>query len=171
MNDMRKTIMIKREFQQHLMLQTVLMTFFVLNITIVAVFFSSDYLGRGPELFKNLIALLAVLEIVGVAIVYLISKRISFRIAGPVYALERTLRWVGEGDLTPELVLRDGDFFQEAAQTLNTTNSILRDRVVHMQELASRIDSPSPEHAQLVEALAWFKTVPDDSQEEAKTAP
>ena len=164
MTELRKTIMIKREFQQHLMLQTVLMTFFVLNITIIAVFFLSDYLGSGAQLFKNLVGLLAVLEITGVAVVYVISKRISFRIAGPVYAVERTLRWIGEGDLTVILRLREGDFFQEAAQTLNSTNTILRDRIAHLQELAARVDSQSPEYNQLVEALAWFKTSPDEDK-------
>jgi methyl-accepting chemotaxis protein len=167
MSDMRKTIMVKREFQQHLMLQTVLMTFFTLNITIIAVFFLSDFFGTGPEMFKNLVAVLATLEVIGVFIVYLISKRISFHIAGPVYAVERSLRWIGEGDLTVTLKLRDGDFFQEAAQTLNTTSAGLCERVANMQSLAEKIDSQSPEHQQLVDALAWFKTQPDDETEQA----
>ena len=97
MNDMRKTIMIKREFQQHLMLQTVLMTFFVLNITIVAVFSSAGLPGLNGFVGEYMILLgtfqvspfFAVVGVSGVIFgaVYLLmaTRRVLF---GPVVHAE-----------------------------------------------------------------------------------
>ncbi|MFT5482274.1 MAG: methyl-accepting chemotaxis protein [Halieaceae bacterium] len=159
MEDARSTIMIKREFQHNLMLQTVLSTFITLNVIIILGFYVSDVFSDDDSMFDKFPLVLAGLEVIGVAGVYFISQRISFRIAGPVYAIERTLRSIQEGDLMVFVKLRPGDSFMEAADTINDTTSGLRERMLEMKSVVAGIESTDPGIEKLRDLLAYYKTV------------
>ncbi|MNL59758.1 hypothetical protein D3C87_1835110 [compost metagenome] len=47
-------------------------------------------------------------------------NRLTARIVGPLYNMRRILRRVAEDDSSAEVHLREGDYFQDLAQDLNT---------------------------------------------------
>ena len=165
MDDARSIIMIKREFQHNLMLQTVLSTFITLNVIILLGFYVSDFFADENSMFDKFPIVLAILEVIGVTVVYFVSQRISFHIAGPVYAIERTLRAIQEGDLMVMLKLRPGDSFMDAADTVNDTTTSLREHMIEIKEAADAIPGDDPSVARLRELLAYYKTEEDPEEE------
>jgi len=168
MNESRNTIMVKDKFQNQMMMQTVLTTFITLNVIVMLSFLLEDQLNNLDYSFNVFSLFVAALELVGIVAVYLFSQRISFRIAGPVYAIERSLRAVHEGDLTVQLKLRDGDYFFEASDTLNQTIHTLRTRVDIMQQISSQLENTDDPEARdslqksLSDQLAFFQTVEEE---------
>lgn len=158
MDDSRSIIMIKREFQHNLMLQTVLSTFITLNVIILLGFYVSDFFADADSMFDRFPIVLAILEVIGVTVVYFVSQRISFHIAGPVYAIERTLRSIQDGDLMVLLKLRPGDSFMDAADTVNDTTTSLREHMIELKEAAATIPGDAPGLTRVRELLAYFKT-------------
>ncbi|MBZ0270518.1 HAMP domain-containing protein [bacterium] len=85
--------------------------------------------------------------LIGIAVVVLIlilaivwyGLHFSHRIVGPVFAFNRHLNWVREGNLTRDLKLRDGDEFQSLAQSFNAMQSSLRRRVREDLEAVERV--------------------------------
>jgi hypothetical protein len=49
-----------------------------------------------------------------------IFNRLTARIVGPLYNMRRILRRVADNDPSAEIHLREGDYFQDLAQDLNT---------------------------------------------------
>ncbi len=168
MNESRNTVMVKEKFQNQLMMQTVLTTFITLNVIVMLSFLLEEQLNNADYTINVFSLFVAGLELVGIAVVYLISKRTAFRIAGPVYAIERSLRSVNEGDLTVQLTLRDGDYFFEASDTLNNTILTLKTRVDMMQQLCAQLENTdNPEQRSklqksLSDQLEFFQTVEEE---------
>ena len=160
----RKITLIKSAFQHELIIKTVLITFITVNIILTVA-----YLMTGP-LFVNSLAIqtfmqyLAGLELISGGAIYFISRRISFHIAGPVYAFERSLKAMGEGDLSLSLVLRKKDSFKEVSDVLNETILIYREQIQAIKELVNEIktktdnqQATSAEFDALAEKLSFFK--------------
>ena len=164
MSENRKITIIKSDFQHELIIKTVLTTFITLNVILTIA-----YLMTGPLFVKSLaiqtfMQYLAGLELISGGVVYYISRSISFHIAGPVYAIERSLKAMGEGDLTVSLTLRKGDKFKEVSDVLNETIVIYQERFVALKELINEIktktdnqQATSAEFGALAEQLSFFK--------------
>ena len=159
MHEQRKQVIIKNEFQYKLILSTLLITLITLNVIIMAAFLFERTFGSMGLPFNVFNMSVVAMEIVAVVVVFFIGRRISFRIAGPVYALERTLNNMNQGDLVQTLRLRTGDQFVEAADTINAVIGNYRQRLADMQALVESNDSLMPEQvAVLREQLNWFVT-------------
>ncbi len=167
MSDARSIIMIKREFQHNLMLQTVLSTFITLNVIILLGFYVSDFFADDDSMVDKFPLVLAVLEVIGVTVVYFVSQRISFHIAGPVYAIERTLRSIQEGNLMVTLRLRPGDSFMDAADTVNDTTTVLRERMIEIKAAADVLRGDAPGVAHLKELLDFYTTEEEEKADDA----
>jgi methyl-accepting chemotaxis protein len=159
MHEKRKQVIIKNEFQYKLILSTLLITLITLNVIIIAAFLLEHAFGSMGLPFSVFNMSVVGMEIAAVVIVFFIGRRISFRIAGPVYALERTLNIMNEGDLTQTLRLRAGDQFVEASEVINGVMGNYRERLATMQGVLAGNDSLTPEQvASLREQLSWFIT-------------
>ena len=159
MNNKRSQIIIKNEFQQKLILNTLLITLITLNVIIITAFLLDGKFGSEDAMFSVFNISIAAMEIVAVVIVYFISRKISFHIAGPVYAIERTLGYMNEGDLAQSLRLRPGDHFVEVADEINVLLSNYRERLMRAKELLGEGDQLSPQQMQqLRDELHWFIT-------------
>ena len=159
MHEQRKQVIIKNEFQYKLILSTLLITLITLNVIIIAAFLLEHAFGSMGLPFSVFNMSVVGMEIAAVVIVFFIGRRISFRIAGPVYALERTLNIMNEGDLTQTLRLRAGDQFVEASEVINGVMGNYRERLATMQGVLAGNDSLTPEQvASLREQLSWFIT-------------
>ena len=163
MEEKRSKTMIKNEFQHRLILATLLITLITLNIIIMAATMMDYMYGDSDGIFNPFTVSVAVMEVVAVVIVFFISKRISFRIAGPVYAIERTLNKMREGDLAQQLKLREGDHFGEVADAINELLSVYRERLASAQRLLEQNGELSAEQRrELEETLRWFTTRRED---------
>ena len=162
MKNQRSQIMIKSHFQQRLILSTLLITLIALNgILIIAGLLDARFGGNVVvDIFRLSVA---VMEIMTVIIVFFISRRISFHIAGPVYAVERTLRHMAEGSLTQRLNLRKGDQFGEVAEVINEVLAAYQTRIGEAQALLDAgPELTAEQQTRLAEHLRWFATRAED---------
>ena len=174
MTQQRKQVIIKNEFQHKLILSTVLITLISLNLIILSASILEAQWGGEGSLFSVFSLTVAGMEIVAVVIVYFISRDISFHIAGPVYAIERTIKGLGEGNLYQMLKLRPRDQFNEVSEELNLVMQNYCARLDRAQQLASDIHAANPGDASaaLCEELAFFITrveqAPDESSDNVR---
>jgi methyl-accepting chemotaxis protein len=158
-NTKRSQIIIKNEFQQKLILNTLLITLITLNVIIIVASLLDGAFGSGDSMLNIFNVSVAGMEIVAVVIVYYVGRKISFHIAGPVYAIERTLGYMKEGDLAQNLKLRPGDHFVEVADEINALIANYRERLIRAKELLGEGDQLSPQQLkQLHDELHWFIT-------------
>jgi len=158
----RKQMYVKRQFQQSMLLQTLLITFILVNTIVMAIFWAIDLFHDLQQLKFYLACSIAVLEVIGLITLYRLNLAASHRIAGPIFSLERCLKKVEQGNLTSTLKLRKTDQFPETAEQLNTTVNSVRNRINQAQYLAAKIQQ-HPEQAEqlaqeLVNELAFFNT-------------
>lgn len=162
MAEQRRQLLIKRRFQQSLILEVLLVTFILLNIIVIAGYLLIDSIADVQQLKHYLALMVAGVEVVGFAVVYRFNLKASHRIAGPVFVIERSLKQIGAGDLSFTMRLRQGDQFQEVRQQMNDSVDSLRQRIASAQRLARQIQSrDSTDSAlveQLVQELDYFKT-------------
>lgn len=173
----RKQLYVKRQFQRSMLLQSLLITFIIINVIVMAMFWAIDSFADLQQLKLYMAATIGVLEVIGFMSLYWLNLKASHRIAGPIFSMERCLRAIERGNLTSTLQLRKTDQFPETAEQLNATVSAIRGRVNRAQYLAARIQQRPDEAAQLaqqlVDELAHFNTTgpntaPAQQQEQPK---
>jgi methyl-accepting chemotaxis protein len=159
MHEQRKQVIIKNEFQYKLILSTLLITLITLNVIIMSAFLLENRYGSTGLPFNVFNMSIVAMEIVAVVVVFFIGRRISFRIAGPVFALERTLKNMNQGDLVQTLKLRTGDQFLETADVINEVIGTYRERLADVQGTLASNESLTPDQVvALREQLNWFVT-------------
>lgn len=162
----RNQLYVKRQFQQSMLLQALLITFIIVNVVVMAIFWAMDYFADLQQMKIYLACTIATLELVGFITLYRLNLRASHRIAGPIFSMERCLQQIEEGNLTSTLQLRKTDNFQETAEQLNATVRSVRSRVNQAQYLAEQIrqhpDKSEQLAEKLIEELAFFNTTKID---------
>ena len=160
MKSRRSQIMIKLDFQRKLIMSIVLISFVTINVIILAAELLDKRFGSEQSILSMFSFSAAGLEVVAIVIIFFVSRRISFRIAGPVYALQRTLRGMGEGKLDQTVKFRPGDQFVDVADDINRVMHDYRQRIRQAKELARQIDAQqnSEQSAALRRELEWFIT-------------
>lgn len=171
MHERRKLKVINRDFQYNFMLKGVLAIVISLNLIIFTVYMLDRHYGLPGTVFNLFSVSLFLMEVAAVAIVMWIGRDVSFHIAGPVYALERTLKGMTNGDLTQRLKLRDGDNFLEVADTLNLLLETQQERIATLQKMVSPGTLSVEEQSELRQELAWFKTTLEETQSIPAEAP
>ncbi len=155
----RTQVIIKNEFQHKLILSTLLITLITLNVIIMGASILEGMFGSEDAFINVFNVSVAGMELVAVVMVFFISRRISFRIAGPVYAIERTLKGMGQGDLAQRLRLRPGDQFVEVCDAINDVLSNYQERIASLQAvLAANPELSAEQRRRLVDELKWFMT-------------
>jgi methyl-accepting chemotaxis protein len=139
MANRRRVIKIKRQFQDQMILEVVLIAFIFINILVIISFFTLDSMDDLVSLKFTLAAALGLGEVGGLLIIYFHTLRTSHRIAGPIYVLEKRFKELTEGDLSGEVHLRRGDFFHDTAEDYNRAMDSLRERIASARELAQQL--------------------------------
>lgn len=165
MEEHRHTVIVKNQFQHRVILNTVLMTFISLNGIIIVGYLLSDYFASLELPGATLAITLAGTELLALGVVYLISRRISFRIAGPVYAIEKKMRTFAGGDLTVHITLRKDDYFHEVSSGVNETIDNFHEHIDAIKECAHQLKQELAQHKldspridALLQELSFFKT-------------
>jgi methyl-accepting chemotaxis protein len=160
MDNRRASKIVKAGFQHKMAITLVLVALLSTNLVTQSAFVLERWLGSFyPDVDVFWVAM-AALQVVTIAVMYGIGLRISYRIAGPVYAMERRLRQMQKGDLAQSLTLRDGDQFGEAADTLNETIADYGERIVKLREMTATLteQQSSSELDALQGELDWYIT-------------
>ena len=167
MSEKRSQLIIKRHFQQSMILEVLLVMFNLVTVIVIAGNFLIDSMSDVQQLKHNLAFTVAGLEIVGFAVFYKLHLRSSHRIAGPVYVLERSLKLIESGDLSFDMGLRQGDQFHEVKDQMNLTLAVLKERISKAQKLTGKIKSSGADTAvveELEQTLAYFKVVEESEK-------
>lgn len=161
----RKKYFIKKNFQGKLILGYFLFMvvgclIFVLALSYLAadsmtVVYSNNNLQIGQTplmLFKQLIAAHWLVIVIGAALVVVIATRITHRVAGPMFNLERSLDYMIDGKLDNVIYLRKNDEGKELAAKINQFNAelsaqirLVQKRSTNIQELLSNYAVLNPE--------------------------
>jgi methyl-accepting chemotaxis protein len=174
MPEQRKQLVIKRKFQQSMILEVLLITFILINLIVIAGYFIIDSFADIQKLKLYLGYAVASLEIVGFFVVYRINLKASHRIAGPIYRFQEVLNAIEVGDLGTEVQIRDKDEFPEVAEQFNKTLKQLRQHINDAQHLAKNLQDAGGTDQELIkkltEELAYFRTdQPKVSGEESES--
>jgi methyl-accepting chemotaxis protein len=99
-------------------------------------------------------AIIAMLMVVMVFVLFTVwyGIRFSHRVVGPIYAFNRHLNWVRDGNYTRDLRLRDKDEFQNLAQVFNTMQATLRQRTRDDVEMMARAEAQLAQLTQMLDA-------------------
>jgi methyl-accepting chemotaxis protein len=160
-NNRRKQIFIKGAFQQRMILNAMLITLITVNVIIIAAQWLDTRYGGEEGLLGVFNVTVALLEVIAFIVIYFLARKVSFHIAGPVYAVERTLALMNEGKLDHQLVLRQGDQFIEVSQSINTLIGTYAQRLHSLQQLAAGdAELTGSQLQQLRQELQWFTTQP-----------
>jgi sensor histidine kinase YesM len=172
MAEQRKQLFIKRRFQQNMILEVLLITFILINLIVIAGYLVIDSMSDIQQLKQALAFMVAGLEIIGFAVVYRFNVKSSHRIAGPVFVIERSLKFIESGDLAFTMRLRQGDQFLEVCDQVNSTIGVLRGRIAKAQQLAHQLRDGSDRAVvdQLVQELDFFKTQQPSSSDADSTS-
>lgn len=170
MADQRSRLIIKRHFQRSMILEILLITFLLINLIVIVGYLLIDSINDIQQLKHYLGFTVAGLEAIGFAVVYRYNLKASHRIAGPLFVIERNLKYIQAGDLSFAMRLRQGDRFHEVKDQFNLTLTDLRERIAKAQQLAARVQANGNDHAaadELVQTLAHFKIESEPEKSEA----
>jgi len=163
--DQRSQLFIKRQFQQSLILETLLVMFILINVMVTACYFLIDSISDIQTLKHYMAYTVTGLEVIGFIVFYRINLRSSHRVAGPVFVIERCLKAIQRGDLSFTMHLRKHDQFHEVKDQMNDTVAVLKNQLSSAQALTSRIkaEGASPELIEeLQKAVGYFQTKPEE---------
>ncbi len=161
----RKKYFIKKNFQGKLILGYFLFMVvgclifmlalsYLVSDSMTVVYSNNDLqIGQTPfMLFKQLIAANWIVIVLGAAMVVVIATRITHRVAGPMFNLERSLDFMISGRLDNVIHLRKNDEGKELAAKINHFNrelssemKTLQKRSRNIQELLSNYAVLNPE--------------------------
>ena len=160
----RKKKLIYKRFQYQFILKSIVTVIVILNFAVVIASLLFDFRGVAENGFIQP-ATLVIFELLVIGAVWFFTLGQSHKIAGPIFVFERSLRSVGEGDLTLDIRLRDDDQFQDTAHLFNTCVGSVRQHISEIQDeataLSGELAEGSEHHAavqSLVEKLQWFDT-------------
>ncbi|MDD3448479.1 MAG: methyl-accepting chemotaxis protein [Gammaproteobacteria bacterium] len=132
----RHQLFVNKQFQYRYILLTASIAIILVNaLTVIGILLYGPHIKGGIAWYHT--AILAAIEAALLLAVFYFSARESHRLAGPMFAINRRLERLGDGDLHSRLSLRQGDHFHEIAEALNSSVGMLRQRI---ETIASLVD-------------------------------
>lgn len=155
MTEQRKKLIVNRDLQLREAAASAAIVIISINLLLILGTLAPELIRISVTLPASGYLLVALIEFVLLAIVVVHSIRRSHRIAGPLYAIARDLKRVGEGDLTAQLKLRPRDEFVGEAKIINEAIQSLRVRVQAIKTSVSKlVDAQEPsDRDRLAESL------------------
>ncbi len=141
MKQRRTQIVVAANFQYQFAMIGILVSFILINTTLIAGFLVSNLgvFDLPPQVILAVTAGLA--EICCVIIVFFLTLKLSHRIAGPLYQVNRNLKRIGEGDLTTRAQFRKNDHFHDLGAQLTQTTEQLGERLRQLKETTETLVS------------------------------
>lgn len=151
MENRRKRIVINPKFQQQYAIISVVLTVFLTNILII-------FMSLGPgeqtlELSPTTAWAIGIFELVLLVGVWFGTLKASHKVAGPVYKFAEHLKALGAGEVWTRVSLRQGDMFQEEANSINTSLDQLQEKVQAVHNAAQVIQLSQSDGGPTVEQV------------------
>lgn len=96
-------------------------------------------LDKLSDIFDSVNTILMRWIIVFILAIAILSIFVSHKIAGPVYRLEETAKFIASGDLTHQIQLRHGDELQDLQEAFNLMSESLRKMVAKDREVIDKL--------------------------------
>lgn len=156
----RKTKVINPGYQYREAFTTVLLAIIAINFFIIFGALSPESVGTVMAQSKVGYYVVGIVEVLLIIFCWKRSINATHRVAGPVYAIEREIGKLRDGDLTASIKLRPGDQFQQSVETINSGLVQLRESVRDIKDLVRGLEKDSsPENFEKLNlALARLKT-------------
>lgn len=167
----RRNYFIKKNFQGKLILGYFLfMVFSCLLFTVIFALLSADSLtvvyqdndiqiGGTPFMMaKQLLAANWILIVAGSALVVIVAMRLTHRLAGPLFRLERAVDNMSGGKLNDVIYLREKDEGKELAAKLNKLSKRLSQDLRQIKQQSNNIEDLLVQYA----SLELENTTPDE---------
>lgn len=154
MEERRQTLLANPAFQLRWILSVVLAGFVLINLILIVAFITAGANFMALDRMLTVAIAVAVAELIAMVIVYLLARRQSSRIAGPLLRVEQVADALKTGDLTVSASIRDTDYFHDELRRLDQAVENLRERIQAAQ-VACDNDGTS---VALREQLSWFRT-------------
>jgi len=165
MPNRRHQLIILGDFQRRIILAAVFGGILLVNLVLIIGFLLDPQLLNYIDTSDTMA--IAVVELAVIALLFYLSLLASNKIAGPMYAFDKVLMRIREGDLTARLHLRHGDICMNVAQEMNVTVEHIATQMKEMQELSDRLNQCQDENERkkllqsLDEKLKQFQTHTD----------
>jgi len=105
--------------------------------------------GASADMTNAIIAMLMVI-LVFVAFTIWYGIRFSHRVVGPIYAFNRHLNWIKDGNYTRDLHLREKDEFQNLSAVFNNMQASLRQRARDSVDEMDKVEAGLSELAEVL---------------------
>lgn len=152
MPDRRQQLIILGTFQRRIILGAVLGSILLINIVLILGFLLDPQLLNRIDTIDT--AIIAIVELATIGLIFYLSLLASNKIAGPMYAFDKVLQRIREGDLSARLHLRHGDIFVDVAEEMNQTFDALSARIEQLKTTVAQLqqlDATDEQQARLDE--------------------
>lgn len=159
MEERRKSLIAIRSVQVPMILQAVLLSFILINLVLIAAFLVGGGLGNPPGRLYLALAVAAV-EIVCLLGVFVMARKQSNRLVGPIYRISELGARLKDGDLTARLDTREGDYFADQLGILDEAVSELHDRIHAIKGKLETLENDQRSQAldEVAEDIKRFRT-------------
>lgn len=159
MQERRQSLIAIRSIQTPMIFQSVLASFILINIVLIIAFLLGEELSDPVGRLYLAIAVAAV-EIICLVGVFMVARKQSSKIVGPLYRIGELASRLKEGDLTVRANTRDDDYFADQVNALNDAIKAIHDRLQGVKEEARNIGDNSEQSSpdSMRQELEWFRT-------------
>jgi methyl-accepting chemotaxis protein len=137
MSNRRHQLIVLGNFQRRIIFGAVFGSILLVNLVLITWFLLD------PQLLNHIDTLdtvaIALVELVIMGLIFYLSLLASNKIAGPMYAFNKVLAQVREGDLSARLHLRHGDICMDVAQEMNATFEQFARQIEELQQLGKQL--------------------------------
>jgi len=150
----RHQLIILGDFQRRLIMGAVFGGIFLINLLLIVWFLLDPQLLNQIDILDTLA--IALVELAIMALIFYLSLLASNKIAGPMYAFDKVLQQIREGDLTARLHLRHGDIFVDVSHEMNQTFDEFCAQINQLKATAAQLQrmENSAEQQRLIDDMA-----------------
>lgn len=159
MQERRRSLIAIRSIQTPMIFQSVLASFILINLVLIIAFLLGEGLSN-PVGRLYLALAVATVEIICLVGVFLVARKQSNQIVGPVYRIGELASRLKEGNLTARAHIRDDDYFADQVNALNEAIQAIHDHLQGVKEEAQNIGKESEQSPpdSIRQELEWFRT-------------
>lgn len=141
--DLQGRYMFKVFFFFSICLITCIAVFHIISMDTYTLFYDTyglEFASSSRALFKKMLFFYLAFIIFGGLALAIRSMFLTHRIAGPLFKMERSIKNMGEGDISSKIYLRKKDEGKELAYQINQFNSNLSRKIELLKKLSSDME-------------------------------
>ena len=137
MENRRHHLIILGSYQRRIIVTAVMTSILLINVGLIGWFLFDPSLLSHIDTIDTIA--IAGVELAVIGLIFVLSLFASNKIAGPIYAFNKVLHQIRDGDLSARLHLRPGDICHSVADEMNETFDDLESRITALRESLNRL--------------------------------